>query len=228
VELRLVGNFSINGEQTGDAARFEFHRRRMAYFLRLVKEKADPTLWSELRATQPDLLTDTPTAGRSIEWASIDSAEMPVFGRTQASDLPPPPDFTPPRTADAVPADTQASRLVAAAGSQMMLCKMWGAEKHMRFCWVTETKELCWGKKKRRMSGRNLSDSDEIAKIQASGDFGRAPITGVLPSAPQVRWSNQERAFSILTRDEQLILVAKDEWTKDAWVLAMEELLERA
>ena len=68
----------------------------MAYYLRLVKEaQPDLTLWQTLHDANPTLLDTTPTAGRSIRWEEIDTAEMPLFGDTRREDLPPPPNFIP-------------------------------------------------------------------------------------------------------------------------------------
>ena len=74
----------------------EFHRRRMRYYLRLVKERTDQALWQELSRTEPNLLHNTPTLGRCIRWDEIDGAEHPLFGATTAQDLPPAPQFHPP------------------------------------------------------------------------------------------------------------------------------------
>lgn len=74
----------------------------MRYYLRLVKERTDHELWEELSRTEPNLLHNTPTHGRSISWNEIDGAEYPLFGATTAQDLPPAPQFEPP------PLDTSA------------------------------------------------------------------------------------------------------------------------
>lgn len=87
------GEFALEGQTRGAGARDEFHRRRIAYYLRLVKQRSDPELWGELRTTYPLLLENTPTAGRRICWDEIDTTEMPLFGDTLVTELPAPPDF---------------------------------------------------------------------------------------------------------------------------------------
>ena len=85
--------FALRDENAGQGALHEFHRRRAAYFLRLVKENTAPALWAQLRAARPRLLEGTPTHGRRIAWDEIDRAELPLFGDTRRGDLPPPPRF---------------------------------------------------------------------------------------------------------------------------------------
>jgi hypothetical protein len=59
------------------------------------------------------------------------------------------------------------------------------------------------------------------------GRFESLTIVDILPTAPAVQ-RNQHCAFQILTANEQLVLVAEDEWMKDCWVLALEQLLEKS
>ena len=80
--------FSLNeNESAGMGALHEFHRRRMAYFLRQVKLNYPPELWEQLRRDYPDLLNSTPTDGRCIQWDEIDSAKPPLFGSTTVDQL---------------------------------------------------------------------------------------------------------------------------------------------
>lgn len=80
-------SFGLDEETQGQGALHEFHRRRVAYFLRHLKQNTGDSLWTELRATYPDLLTGVPTEGRSIDWDSLDDAMFPVFGTTARSDV---------------------------------------------------------------------------------------------------------------------------------------------
>lgn len=79
-------NFAINGESPGAGARDEFLRRRQAFYVRRVKENADPQLWAQLREKSPTLLTDVPTPGRKIDWESVSTAEYPLFGANVGRD----------------------------------------------------------------------------------------------------------------------------------------------
>lgn len=79
--------FSVNGETAGMGALYEFHRRRMAYFLLQVKANFPSKRWNKLRQKYPNLLKDVPTVGRSIEWDEIDAAEPPLFGPTTIEQL---------------------------------------------------------------------------------------------------------------------------------------------
>jgi hypothetical protein len=63
-------------------ALMEFHRRRMAYFVRMVKFMIDPDVWTQLRQQHPDMLQDV-IGGRSITWDEIDTAEYPPIGNHQ-------------------------------------------------------------------------------------------------------------------------------------------------
>jgi hypothetical protein len=78
------GRFAMRHESAGMGALHEFHRRKMKFFLRLVKQETNPEVWHELTEVRPDLLSNTPTRGRRITWEEIDSAEPPVFGDTTA------------------------------------------------------------------------------------------------------------------------------------------------
>jgi hypothetical protein len=80
-------HFAIGDESPGQGALHEFHRRRIAYFLKQLKECTGATLWAELRLTYPDVLDDVPTAGRSVDWDAIDTAEIPTFGDTRPVDV---------------------------------------------------------------------------------------------------------------------------------------------
>mmetsp|Transcript_30078 Transcript_30078/g.69380 ORF Transcript_30078/g.69380 Transcript_30078/m.69380 type:complete len:514 (+) Transcript_30078:180-1721(+) len=69
-------------ESRGFGALHEFHRRRMAYFVRQVKEALTPQLWLEFRNFNESLLHDTPTRGRYILWEDVENATPPLFGNT--------------------------------------------------------------------------------------------------------------------------------------------------
>ena len=71
--------FARGGESAAAGALIEFHRRRMAYFVGVVKRAIRPDVWGELREAFPDLLHDV-LAGRSIQWDEVDAAEHPKFG----------------------------------------------------------------------------------------------------------------------------------------------------
>ena len=75
-------NFALPdlGEDPGMGAQQEFLRRRMAFVCRAVKSETPPHIWQQLRQKHPDLLSDVPTPGRSIDWDALDVAEMPLFG----------------------------------------------------------------------------------------------------------------------------------------------------
>ena len=80
--------FSLNEEESaGLGALHEFHRRRMAYFLRQVKVNYPAELWDQLRQEHRNLLDATPTDGRCIEWDEINTAEPPLFGNTRVEQL---------------------------------------------------------------------------------------------------------------------------------------------
>ena len=64
----------------------EFHRQRIARFVRVAKEAIDDGVWLRLQTAHPDLLADV-MEGRSIEWDSVDSAEHAQFGRGKARQL---------------------------------------------------------------------------------------------------------------------------------------------
>ena len=76
--------FARGGESAAAGALIEFHRRRMAYFVGVVKRAIRPDVWGELREAFPDLLHDV-LAGRSIQWDEVDAAEHPKFGTRAAS-----------------------------------------------------------------------------------------------------------------------------------------------
>jgi hypothetical protein len=80
-------HFAIGNETPGEGALHEFHRRRIAYFLKQLKQSTEAEMWAELRDTYPGILNDVPTAGRKIDWDSIDKAEIPTFGETRPVDV---------------------------------------------------------------------------------------------------------------------------------------------
>ena len=67
------------GESPGQGALYEFHRRRMAYFVAVVMRLIKPDVWGRLRTRFPELLQDV-LPGRSIRWDEVDAAEHPRFG----------------------------------------------------------------------------------------------------------------------------------------------------
>lgn len=75
-------NFNRSDETRGMGALHEFHRRRMKYFLRQVKQHYGNDLWRELKRQYPHLLENVPTNGRCIKWNEIDNAQPPLFGQT--------------------------------------------------------------------------------------------------------------------------------------------------
>jgi len=79
--------FDINGETPGMGALNEFHRLRMMYFLRQVKENCPAEDWEALRRESPEILQDVPTPGRCIRWDEIENAEPPLFGSTSAREV---------------------------------------------------------------------------------------------------------------------------------------------
>lgn len=64
----------------GRRALQELLRRRQAFFVRQIKEAAEPALWGALEEAHCDLLKDTPCVGRSVSWDEIDTAQYPMFG----------------------------------------------------------------------------------------------------------------------------------------------------
>jgi hypothetical protein len=76
-------NFAVDDETAAHGALAEFHRRRMARFVRLVKESTDSQTWNMLQQEHPNVLRDV-IRGRSITWEELDTAEHPEFGRGQA------------------------------------------------------------------------------------------------------------------------------------------------
>lgn len=73
-------SFAVEGEDARTGATYELTRRRQAFYVRAVMEKTEPTLWTALRKEHPTLLQNCPTVGRHIEWDTLASAEMPLFG----------------------------------------------------------------------------------------------------------------------------------------------------
>ena len=83
-------SLSLNGESAGDAACFEFHRRRIRYFVQRIKHETVSLTWEAFRKNYPDILSNVPTEGRHISWAELDSREAtmpPVFGTSTEADL---------------------------------------------------------------------------------------------------------------------------------------------
>eukprot|EP01043_Picozoa_sp_COSAG02_P047879 COSAG02_NODE_4636_length_5143_cov_4.342585_2_plen_953_part_00 len=78
-------NFAIGDESAGMGAQQEFLRRRMAFSARAVKSETPEHIWRQLQQKHADLLSDVPTPGRNIEWDSLDTAEMPVFGSNSSA-----------------------------------------------------------------------------------------------------------------------------------------------
>lgn len=74
------------GESEAYGAQQELLRRRQAYFVRKIKETADPSLWAALEAAHPSLLDKTPSDGRSIPWDSLTDAQYPMFGSQAPQD----------------------------------------------------------------------------------------------------------------------------------------------
>lgn len=80
------GNFAQQerGEAEAHGALVEFHRLRMARFVRVAREQLiTPEVWSQLEAAQSSLLTEV-LEGRSIAWADVQQAEHPQMGRGAA------------------------------------------------------------------------------------------------------------------------------------------------
>jgi hypothetical protein len=74
----------------GIAALNEFHRRRIRYFVHLIKEETSPELWQQFRQSHPDILTGVPADGLVIEWDELNHPEAsrpPVFGNSTEEDL---------------------------------------------------------------------------------------------------------------------------------------------
>jgi len=67
------------GEDASHGVLIEFHRKRMAHFVRVAKDMIQPNHWEQLRVKHPLLLTDL-LEGRSILWEEVDAAEHPRFG----------------------------------------------------------------------------------------------------------------------------------------------------
>lgn len=59
----------------------------MMYFLRNLKENVPADLWNKVQEERRDILNDVPSAGRHIAWEEIESADIPLFGNTQESDV---------------------------------------------------------------------------------------------------------------------------------------------
>eukprot|EP01043_Picozoa_sp_COSAG02_P048270 COSAG02_NODE_4726_length_5047_cov_2.530719_2_plen_706_part_01 len=74
------GNFALEGENAAFGAQQEFLRRRQAFMVRAVMQRTDQHLWKTLQKKHPDLLRNTPTPGRHIEWDALHEAQFPLFG----------------------------------------------------------------------------------------------------------------------------------------------------
>lgn len=83
------GHFAREGETPGFGALHEFHRRRMAYFLRYVKETHPARrAWNDFRRAYPEILWNVPTPWRQITWDEIGwGAKPPLFGGTKEYQL---------------------------------------------------------------------------------------------------------------------------------------------
>lgn len=79
--------FAKDNESAGTGALNEFHRRRMAYFLRQVKTNQTTELWEAFQQENSTILQDKPTDGRCIQWNEIDVATAPTFNRTTVDQL---------------------------------------------------------------------------------------------------------------------------------------------
>ena len=75
------------GESRGYGALHEFHRRRIAYFLRRFREAVPEAPWDEFWARHSDLLLEVPTKSRNITQRDIATAKPPTFSSTQLSDV---------------------------------------------------------------------------------------------------------------------------------------------
>ncbi len=67
------------GESAAHGALIDFHRQRMAWFVRAAKESVAAAVWEELRGRQAQVLEDV-IEGRSIAWSELDHAEHPQLG----------------------------------------------------------------------------------------------------------------------------------------------------
>lgn len=61
------GGFGVGDESAASGALVEFHRRRMAFFVRAAKESVSGEVWGQFQRQHPAVLTDV-IAGRSIAW----------------------------------------------------------------------------------------------------------------------------------------------------------------
>lgn len=74
------GNFQQETSETpGFGALHEFHRRRMAYFLRRLMKGLPNAPWDEFWAEHGDILSQVPTPNRCITLQDIETAKPPVF-----------------------------------------------------------------------------------------------------------------------------------------------------
>jgi hypothetical protein len=76
-----------NNESQGYAALHEFHRKRMAYFLRRLVEGVPDLPWADFWNTNGTLLMQVPTQNRSISRDDIANATPPYFPPTAVTDL---------------------------------------------------------------------------------------------------------------------------------------------
>lgn len=79
-----------NGESAGDAACMEFHRQKIRYYIRRIKDSTAPSIWASFQRNFADILTNIPTEARHITWEELSRPEAalpPVFGNTTERDL---------------------------------------------------------------------------------------------------------------------------------------------
>ena len=224
--------WAIGTETKGEGARNEFHRRRMAYFLRCVAEQTDPELWSEFIAANPTMLDNTPTALRKIDWAEIAVAEMPLFGNTTLLDLPSSFMFG----GDARPTGTGSNVdvHVLRTGERFLLCDEKGNPKHERHFWCSESAQvLMWGKKKKEKGGKVKSQT--VTQIWTSPGVQSQAFSfppGLTTALKAKLMMGQDSDFSrhalIIQVDggkkdgsSIIVLVASDNIKRDVWAAAL-------
>lgn len=79
------GGFALQGENAAFGAQQEFLRRRQAFMVRAVMDETEPDLWQAVQRKHPDLLMNTPTDGRHINWSTLHEAEYPLFGGNRSN-----------------------------------------------------------------------------------------------------------------------------------------------
>lgn len=80
-------NRQVGRESQGYGALHEFHRKRILFFLRRLKENVPAELWEKFQASHPNILNNVPTQGRHILWNQIDKATLPRFGLTRECEV---------------------------------------------------------------------------------------------------------------------------------------------